>query len=187
MESFSLVDSRKWGDGGKKGNTASFFSSQQVLPSERVAVLILTEENRRGFPLQKRFSNVSGPFITARIPNRTHHFSIMKLTLGNMNSYLTPKVKVPQSCPILCNPMDCTVLGILQAGVLEWVAFFFSRESSHPRDRTQVSHCRQILYQRSHKGSPRILEWVACSFSRGSSRPRNRTGFSCIAGGFFTN
>ena len=25
-------------------------------------------------------------------------------------------------------------------------------------------HCRQILYQLSHKGSPRILEWVACPF-----------------------
>ena len=47
--------------------------------------------------------------------------------------------------------------------------------------------CRQILYQLSHKGSPRILEWVAYPFSRGPSRPRNQTGVSCIAGGFFTN
>ena len=46
-------------------------------------------------------------------------------------------------------------------------------------------HCRQILYQLSHKGSPRILKWVAYSFSRGSSQPRNRTGVSCIASGFF--
>ena len=35
--------------------------------------------------------------------------------------------------------------------------------------------CRQILYQLSHKGSPRILEWVACPFSRESSRPRHPT------------
>ena len=48
-------------------------------------------------------------------------------------------------------------------------------------------HCRQILYQLSHKGSPRILEWVAYPFSSGSSCPRNRTGLSYIAGGFFTN
>ena len=48
-------------------------------------------------------------------------------------------------------------------------------------------HCRQILYQLSHKGSPRILEWVAYPLSKGSSQPRNRTGVSCIAGGFFTN
>ena len=36
-------------------------------------------------------------------------------------------------------------------------------------------HCRQILYQLSHKGRLRILQWVACPFSR-SSRPRNQTG-----------
>ena len=51
-----------------------------------------------------------------------------------------PKVKVTQSCPTLCNPMDYTVHGILQARILEWVAFAFSRGSSQPRDRTQVSH-----------------------------------------------
>ena len=50
-----------------------------------------------------------------------------------------------------------------------------------------LPHCKQILYQLSHKGSPRILVWVAFPFSRGSSRPRNRTGVSCTAGGFFTS
>ena len=48
-------------------------------------------------------------------------------------------------------------------------------------------HCRQILYQLSHKGRPRIPEWVAYPFSSRSAQPRNRTGVSCIAGGFFTN
>ena len=48
-------------------------------------------------------------------------------------------------------------------------------------------HCRVILYQLSHKGSPRILEWVAYPFSSGSSPPRNWTRVSCIVGGFFTN
>ena len=41
--------------------------------------------------------------------------------------------------------------------------------------------------QLSHKGSPRILEWVAFVFSSRYSLPSNRTGFSCIAGGFYTN
>ena len=41
--------------------------------------------------------------------------------------------------------------------------------------------CRQILYQLSHKRSPRIMEWVACPFSSGSSWPRNWTGVSFIA------
>ena len=40
------------------------------------------------------------------------------------------KVKVVQSCPTLCDPMDYTVHRILQARILEWVAFPFSRGSS---------------------------------------------------------
>ena len=150
--------------------------------------------------------------------------------------------------------MDCCLLGssihnISQARILEWVAISFSRGSSQPRDRTQVSciagrcftiwatreqkllsrvwlfvtpwtlspwnspgqntgvgshsllqglfptqgsfpgllHCMWILYQLSHRSSPRILEWVAYPFSSRSSRPRNWTRVSCIAGRFFTN
>ena len=49
------------------------------------------------------------------------------------------KVKVTQSCPTLCDPIDYTVHGILQARILQWVAFPFSRGSSQPRDQTQVS------------------------------------------------
>ena len=55
------------------------------------------------------------------------------------------------------------------------------------RSNPGLPHCRQIVYQLSHKGSPRILEWVAYPFSSGSSWPRNQMGVSCIAGGFFTN
>ena len=50
------------------------------------------------------------------------------------------KVKVAQSCPALCDPMDYTVHGIFQARILEWVDLPFSKGSSQPRDRTQVSH-----------------------------------------------
>ena len=84
--------------------------------------------------------------------------------------------------------MDFTVRRILQARMLEWVAFPFSRGSSQPRDRTPgLQHCRWILYQLSHKGSPRIVECVPYPFSSGSSWTRNRTRVSCIAGEFFTN
>ena len=53
-------------------------------------------------------------------------------------------VKVPQLCLTLCDPMDCSlpgssVLGILQARILEWIAIPFSRGSSQPRGRTGVS------------------------------------------------
>ena len=49
-----------------------------------------------------------------------------------------------QSCPTLCNPMDysppgSSVHGIFQTGKLEWVAIFYSRASSWPRNRTRVS------------------------------------------------
>ena len=49
------------------------------------------------------------------------------------------KVKVTQPCPTLCDPINYTVDGMLQARILESVAFPFSRGSSQPRDRTQVS------------------------------------------------
>ena len=54
------------------------------------------------------------------------------------------KSEVTQSCPTLCNPTDYSLPGfslhgILQAGILEWVAISFSRGSSQPRDRTPVS------------------------------------------------
>ena len=49
------------------------------------------------------------------------------------------KVKIAQLCPTICDPMHCTVPGILQARIPEWVVFPFSREFSQPRDRTQVS------------------------------------------------
>ena len=75
------------------------------------------------------------------------------------------KVKVTQSCPTLCDLMDYTVCGILQARILEWVAFPFSRGSSKPKDQTDLLYCWQILYQLSHNRSPRILEWVAYPFS----------------------
>jgi len=58
------------------------------------------------------------------------------------------KVKIAQSCPTLCNPMDCRVHGNLQVRILEWVAFPFSRGSSQPRDRTQVSHIAERFFTR---------------------------------------
>ena len=53
---------------------------------------------------------------------------------------INSEVKAAQSCPTLCDPMDYTVHGILQAKLLEWVAVPFSRRSSKPRDWTQVFH-----------------------------------------------
>ena len=49
------------------------------------------------------------------------------------------EARVTQSCLTLCDPVDYIVHGILQARILEWVAFYSSKGSSEPRDRTQVS------------------------------------------------
>ena len=71
-----------------------------------------------------------------------------------------------------------------RVGGLSLLQGIFSTQELNP----QVSHiCRRILYQLSHKGSPRELEWVAYSFSSGSSRTRNGTRVFCIPGGFFTD
>ena len=68
-------------------------------------------------------------------------------------------------------------------GSISFLQGIFPTQGSHPC----LPHCRRILYQLSHQGSPRILEWVVYPFSRGSSQPRSRTGVSYIMGRFFTN
>ena len=70
-----------------------------------------------------------------------------------------------------------------RVGSLSLLQEIFPTRGSNPG----LLHCRQILYQLSHRGSPRILEWVAYPFSSRSSWPRNGTRVSCIAGRFFTN
>ena len=50
------------------------------------------------------------------------------------------KVKAAQSCPTLCDPMDYTVHGILQARILEWITVPFSRGSFQLGNRNQASH-----------------------------------------------
>ena len=78
------------------------------------------------------------------------------------------KEKVTQSSPILCYPMDYTWnspgqnTGAVSLSLLQGI---FPTQGLNPG----LLHCRQILYQLSHQGSPRILEWGASPFSRGSS------------------
>ena len=91
-------------------------------------------------------------------------------------------------CLTLCDPIDYTVHGIhsrknIGAGSLPLLQGVFPTQGLNPG----LPHCRRVLYQMSHKGSPRMLEWVAYPFSRGSSRPRNQIRVPSIAGRFFTN
>ena len=82
--------------------------------------------------------------VTTCLPNSRH---ISNCLLDTIEEYITRclylgclKVKVTQLCLTLCDPMNYTVHRILQVRILEWVASPFSRVSSQPRDRTQVSH-----------------------------------------------
>ena len=81
----------------------------------------------------------------------------------------------------LCDPMGYAVHGILQARILEWVAFPFSRGSSQPRDRTQVSLIEGRFF--TSWATRKAQEWVVYLFSSGSSQSK----VSCIAGRFSTN
>ena len=87
------------------------------------------------------------------------------LRLSTYHSILW-KERVTQSCPTLCNPMDCSLPGssvhrILQARIMEWVAIPFSRGSSWLRGWTQVSRVdRQILYHLSYQPKTRMLSEV---------------------------
>ena len=100
---------------------------------------------------------------------------------------------VVQSCLTLFDPMDCSLpvsyisgdspgrnVGVGCHALLQEI---FPTWGSNPG----LLNCRQILYQLSHQGSPRILELVAYPFLRGSYQPRNQTGVSCIADGLFTS
>ena len=98
------------------------------------------------------------------------------------------KVKVAQSCPTLYDPMDYTVRGILQARILEWVAFPFSRGSSQPRDQTQVSHIAGGFFT-SWATREAQEDWseYPIPFPADLPNPGNWTRVTCIAGRFFTN
>ena len=90
----------------------------------------------------RQAGNHSASFIVCSSGSAPEYSGDMPLFTLTLLGY--DEVLVTQSCPTLCDPMDCSspgsfVCGILQARILEWVAISFSRGSSEPRDQTQVS------------------------------------------------
>ena len=74
-----------------------------------------------------------------------------------------------------------TVQGILQARILEWVAFFFSRESSQPKDQTQVSRIAGGFSTSWATGKPKLPLW-SCFLAQQQNNPvknYNRSQVSC--------
>ena len=99
------------------------------------------------FTLDKSFHEwtpLNLPFITSYLCISSSS-CIKHSPVNCLESFLHQVIEyITQSCPTLCNPMDCglpgsLVHGIFQARVLEWVAISFSRGSSLPSDRTRIS------------------------------------------------
>ena len=96
--------------------------------------------------------------------------------------------EVTQSCPTLCDPMDCKPTRLLCPcdfpGKSTRVGCHFLLQGIFPTKgwNPGLLHYRQTLYYLSHQGSPRILKWVTMPFPRGSSQPKDRTCISyfCI-------
>ena len=107
------------------------------------------------------------------------HFSWLKHFLESESHSVVPNCLWPQG---LYSPWNSPGQNT-GVGSLSLLQGIFPTQGLNPG----LPHCRQILYQLSHQGSPRILEWAAYPFSSRSSQPRNRTGVSFIAGGFITN
>ena len=92
-------------------------------------------------------------------------------------------VLVTHSCPTLCGPRGCSLpgssdRGILQARILEWVAFPFSGDLTNQGSNPGLLHCRRILYRLSHQGSPRISQVNTISYRR-NSMWKQETGYHC--------
>ena len=91
----------------------------------------------------------------------SHEHACLCVSLSMYRDMYAQFGSVAQSCPTLCNHMDCSSLGssvhgIFQTRILDWVAIPFSRGSSQSRAQTQISHHRQILYLLNHQGSLHI-------------------------------
>ena len=89
----------------------------------------------------RQAGNYSTSFIVCISDSAPEYSGDMSVLTITVLGYF--EVLITQSCPTLCDPMDCSspgsfVCGILQARILEWVAISFSRGSSEPRDQTQV-------------------------------------------------
>ena len=103
-------------------------------------------------------------FMNSALLDSTRYYHTVFVFLWLISFSVIPsesESEVAQSCPTLCDPMYCSLPGfslhgILQARVLEWVAISFSRGSSQPRYRTQVSRIPGRCYTLSHQGSPVI-------------------------------
>ena len=103
-------------------------------------------------------------------------FLIVSFEAQKFSILMKVKVKVAQFCPTLCSvqlysPWNSPGQNT-RVGSLSLLQGIFPTQGLN----LGLLHCRQFLYHRSYKGSPKILEWVAYPFCSGSSWHRNQTG-----------
>ena len=99
------------------------------------------------------FTQGSNPHLLGLLHWQADFFFYHYLSPGHSISSL--KVKVTQSCPTLCDPMNYTVHRILQARILEWVPFPFSRGSSQPGIKPKSPTLRADSLPAESQGKPR--------------------------------
>ena len=127
------------------------------------------------------------------LPQITKLAKVQELCLFNFALHYLSESEVAQSCPTLCDPMDCSLPGssvheIFQAIVLEWVAISFSRGSSQLRDRTWASRIvDRCFYRMSHQGSPTLSRTIINiyynlinTFNWWQNRPNSNFYFICL-------
>ena len=140
----------------------------------------------------QKFSTSPSPFLSScgigywngKMGSKNFQLQLSLEQGGLCGVSMKVKVKVIQPCPPLCDSMNFPGQNT-GVGSLSLLQGIFLGQGSNPGFPAQglnpgLPHCRQILYQLSHQGSPRILDWVAYPFSRGSSWPRDPTGVFCI-------
>ena len=127
--------------------------------------------------------------ISAYTPRGKGEFSRLTSTwryhLSHQGSPVSTWSEVAQSCPTLCDPMDCSlpgssVHGIFEARTLEWVAISFSRGSSWARDRTRVSHIVGRLFTVWATREALVCVYVTDSLS---CTPKNNTQIVTLSEG----
>ena len=110
---------------------------------------------------------------------------LIYLRLGEGNRPEELKLKVAQSCPKVGGPMDSTVHGILQARILQGVAFPYSKGLPNPGIKPRHPTLKVDSLPAEPQGSQRMLEWVVYPFSTKASLPRNWTDVYSFAGRIF--
>ena len=101
--------------------------------------------------------------------------TVLQQFIINCQLIVSLKVKAAQPCSTPFTPWMNSPGQNTGVGSLSFLQGIFPTQGLNPG----LPHCRQIPYQLSHKGSPRILEWVAYPFSDGTSQPRN-LGFPAL-------